>query len=123
MKKIKSKINQKDRVVCTPCMGNYKFFYYSVESKEYIFLFAIDKTSSSSVYDYFCTKGRNLCSRGVSLTIKELYEFKHFRNVKLTNVINRVPIMIDYVLCNQLMSEKNNTYSTETGIKKIESAA
>ena len=32
---------------------------------------------------------------------KELYEFKRFTNVKLTNVINQIPMEIDYVLREQ----------------------
>ena len=108
MKKIKASFNQKDRVVCVTGQGFHKFYYQPVGSKERIQLFTTDDFSGS-VFDYFRDKGRNMNDRGFSLTIKELYEFKRFHNVKLTNVINRIPMKIDYVLRERIKTENAST--------------
>lgn len=100
MKRIKADFNQKDRVVCVTIPGSHKFYYQPVGSKERILLFITDDFYGS-VFAYFRDKGKNMSDRGFSLTIKELYEFKRFRNVKLTNVINQIPMEIDYVLREQ----------------------
>lgn len=97
MKKIKASFDQKDRVVCVTNQGCHEFYYQPVGSKERILLFITDEFSGS-VFAYFRDKGRNMNGRGFSLTLRELYEFKRFYNVKFTTVINRIPAMIDYVL-------------------------
>ena len=117
MKKIKASFDQKDRVVCVTDQGYHKFFYQPVGSKERILLFVTNEFSGS-VFAYFRDKGRNMNGRGFSLTIRELYEYKRFRNVKLTTVINRIPVMIDYVLRERLeqkeAEKKTITTSMET---------
>lgn len=100
MKKIKASFDQKDRVVCVTNQGCHEFYYQPVESGERILLFVTDEFSGS-VWTYFRDRGRNVNGRGFSLTIRELYEFKRFDNVKLTTVINRIPVMINYVLREQ----------------------
>lgn len=101
MKKIKASFEQKDRIVCVTNQGCHEFYYQPVGSKERIPLFMTDEFSGS-VFAYFRDKGRNMNGRGFSLTIRELYQFKRFHNVKLTSVINRIPTMIDYVLREQV---------------------
>lgn len=97
MKKIKASFDQKDRIVCVTNQGCHEFYYQPVGSKKRILLFMTNEFSGS-VFAYFREKGRNINGRGLSLTLRELYEFKRFYNVKLTTVINRIPVMIDYVL-------------------------
>ncbi len=101
MKKIKASFDQKDRIVCVTNQGCHEFYYQPVGSKERILLFMTDEFSGS-VFAYFRDKGRNMNGKGFSLTIRELYEFKRFHNIKLTNIINRTPVMIDYVLRERL---------------------
>lgn len=115
MKKIKASFDQKDRVVCVTNQGYHELYYQPVGSKERILLFMTEEFSGS-VWAYFRDRGRNMNGRGFSLTIRELYEFKRFHNVKLTNVINRIPVMIDYALCeriNQKKSEKKTITTSE----------
>lgn len=114
MRKIKASFDQKDRVVCVTNYGCHEFYYQPVGSKERIPLFMTDEFSGS-VFAYFRDKGRNMNGRGFSLTIRELYEFKHFHNMKLTTVINRIPTMIDYVLRERLdqMESEKKTISTK----------
>ncbi len=114
MKKIRANFNQKDRVVCITNQGYHEFFYQPVGSRERILLFVTDEFSGS-VWTYFRDKGRNVSGRGFSLTISELYEFKHFHNVKLTNVINRIPVMIDYVLREQIEEKEEGKKTIITG--------
>lgn len=97
MKKIKKNFDQKDRVICVTEQDCHKFYYQPVGSKERILLFMTDEFSSS-VFGYFRDHGRCLADIGFSLTIKELYEFKSFHNKRLTKIINRIPIMVEYVL-------------------------
>ena len=121
MKKIKASFNQKDRIVCVTNQGCHELYYQPVGSKERILLFMTDGFSGS-VFAYFRNKGRNMNDRGFSLTIRELYEFKRFHNVKLTSVIDRIPTMIDYVLRERLdrMETKNETITTsEEAIRRI----
>lgn len=115
MKKIKASFDQKDRIICVTNPGCHEFYYQPVGSKERILLFMTDEFSGS-VFAYFRDKGRNMKGRGFSLTIRELYEFKRFHNVKLTSVINRIPTMIDYVLRERLdlmESEKKTIMTNE----------
>lgn len=97
MKKINANINQKDRVICVTVNGGHEFYYQPARSNERILLFTRDEFSGS-VFSFFRDNGRNLSGRGYSLTIKELYEFRKFKNPKLTRVIERIPVMIEYVL-------------------------
>lgn len=97
MKKIKTSFDQKDRVVCITEQDCHKFYYKPAGSKERIWIF-MTNGFSGSVFGYFRDHGRCLADRGFSLTIKELYEFKSFHNKRLTKVINRIPIMVEYVL-------------------------
>lgn len=99
MKKIKSDFNQKDRVVCVTVQGGHEFYYQPVGSKERILLFVTDDFSHS-VFAYFRDKGRNMTGRGFSITLKELYQFHDYHNVKLAHTLERIPIWIDYILKN-----------------------
>lgn len=102
MKKIKSSINQKDRIICVTEHGYHEFYYQPAGTKKRTLIFDTNEFSGS-VFAYFRDKGRSIDDRGFSLTmtIKELYEFKQFHNVKLSNVINRIPVMINHVLSEQ----------------------
>lgn len=97
LKIIKNNINQKDRVICVTTSGKHELYYQSAGSKKRTFIFAT-VNFSGSVFDYIRNKGRNLSEKGLSLTIKELYEYKEYRNVKLTRVINRIPKMIEQAI-------------------------
>lgn len=114
MKKIKASFDPKDRVVCVTNQGCHEFYYQPVGSKERILLFMTDEFSGS-VFTYFRDRGRNMHGRGFSLTIRELYEFKRFHNVKLTTVINRIPTMIDYVLRERLDQKEAEKKTITTG--------
>lgn len=94
MKKLN--VNNKDRVVCITIPGAHEFYYQPAATGERIWLF--ETTFSGSVFAYFRSKGRNLRDRGFSLTVKELYQFKDYRNPKLTRIMERIPAMIDYTL-------------------------
>lgn len=117
MRKIMASFDQKDRVVCVTNQGCHVFYYQPVGSKERILLFMTDEFSGS-VFAYFRDKGRNMNGRGFGLTIRELYAFKRFHNVKLTSVINRILTMIDYVLRERLdqmeLEKKTITIDEET---------
>lgn len=101
MKKVKSSINQKDRIICVTERGYHEFYYQPAGTKQRTLIFSTNEFSGS-VFAYFRDKGRSINDRGFSLTIKELYEFKQFHNVKLSNVINRIPVMINHVLSEQI---------------------
>ena len=105
MRKIKSSFNQKDRVICVTVPGGHEFYYQPAGSRDRILLF-VTRGFSGSVFAYFRDKGRNLEGQGHSLTVRELYRFKDFRNVKLTAVIQRIPAMIDYVLREQSLRKE-----------------
>ena len=97
MRRINATFNQKDRVICVTVNGGHEFYYQPARSNDRTLLFTMNEFSRS-VFAFFREKGRNLNGRGFGLTIKELYEFKAFKNPKLTHVIERIPGMIEYVL-------------------------
>lgn len=113
MKKIKASFDQKDRIVCVTNQDCHEFYYQPVGSKKRILLFMTDEFSGS-VFAYFRDKGRSINGRGFSLTLRELYEFRHFYNVKLTTVITRIPVMIDYVLRERLKQKEAEKKSITT---------
>ena len=94
MKKLNT--NNKDRIVCVTVLGRHEFYYQPVATGERIWLFGVP--FSGSVWTYFRTKGRNLQGRGFSLTVKELYQFKDYKNPKLTHIMERIPVLINYTL-------------------------
>lgn len=117
MKKINAKFSQKDRVICVTeqdthkfCaakQGTHKFYYKLAGSKERTLLFASD--FSPSVLDYFRSKGRETDENEYEITLRELYAFKNFRNHKLSKLMERIPMMIEYVIHEYLTSEEKST--------------
>lgn len=97
MKKIHACINQKDRIICEAIPGALVFYYQPAGTKDRVQLFATE-AFSGSVWAFFRDHGRNMNDRGFSLTIKQLYEFKEYRNAKLAHIINRIPAQVEYVL-------------------------
>lgn len=116
MRKIKTCVNQKDRVVCVSVPGSHEFYYQPSGSKERTLLFTTD--FSGSVFAYFRDAGRSKGERDFSLTIKELYEFKRYYNIKLTTVIERIPSAIDCVLRNRIR-EREEAKSIPTSLRKM----
>lgn len=110
MKKIKN-VNQKDRVICVTLSGGHEFYYQPVNSKERIWLFETEDFSGS-IFAYFRDNGRNIDGRGFSLTIKQVYEFKKFQNVKLCKLFtDRIPKMVEYVIRERLESKETNKHN------------
>lgn len=107
MKKINAKFSQKDRVICVTKQRTHKFYYKPASSKECTLLFASD--FSPSVLDYFRSKGRETDKNEYEITLRELYAFKNFRNHKLSKLMERIPMMIEYVIHEYLTSEEKST--------------
>ena len=112
MKKIKNtSVSQKDRIVCVTVTEAHKFYYQPSKSKERLYLFTTEDFSGS-VFAYFRDNGRYTVGRGYSLTIKELYEDrKMYRNPKLGKIFDRLPGMIDYVLCENTEQEEQGKHN------------
>lgn len=113
MKKIKSQVTPRDRIVCVTVTGAHKFYYQPYKSNERFYLFTTEDFSGS-IFAYFRDNGRCMGGRGFSLTIKELYEDrKMYRNPKIGKIFDRLPGMIDYVLCEKAEQKEqikhNNT--------------
>lgn len=117
MKKINAKFSQKDRVICVTEQGTHKFYYKPADSKERTLLFATD--FSRSVLDYFRNKGRSTDNNGYEITLRELYAFKDFRNHKLSKLMERIPLMIKYVIHEYLTSEEKSTAKVICHKKKV----
>ena len=107
MKKIKTQVNPKDRIICVTFAGSHKFYFQSYKSKEQLCLF--DKRRSPSIYSFFKDYGVCLNGLGYSITLKQFYEHRNmYRNHKLKELFDRLPGMIDYVL-------RENTEQNEQG--------
>lgn len=106
MKKINAKCNQKDRVICVTEKCTHKFYYKPVDSKERILLFATK--FSLSVLEHFREKGRSTDGNGYEMTLREFYKFKDFHNYKLSKLMERIPLMIEYVIREYFTTEENN---------------
>ena len=117
MKKINAKFSQKDRVICVTEQDTHKFYYMPSSSKERTLLFATD--FSRSVLDYFRNKGRATDGNGYEITLRELYTFKDFRNHKLSKLMERIPLMIKYVIHEYLTSEEKSTAKVICHKKKV----
>lgn len=97
MRKIKACVDQKDRIVCVTVPGSHEFYYQPTGSGERTLLFTTP--FSGSVFTYFRDKGRNMGGRrGFSLTIREIYKFDRYYNVKLTAVVGNIPAAVDRAL-------------------------
>lgn len=112
MKKINARINQKDRVICVTGEGFHSFYYQPSGTKDRIPLFPVYEFSGS-VFAFFRDKGRNMEGRGFSLTIRELYEFKRYKNKKLTTVVSRIPLMIDDALRERQLESTGSSIDSE----------
>lgn len=107
MRKINAKFDNSDRVVCVSIPGKHEFYYQPAGTRERIWLFDT-KDFSGSIFDYFRDKGRNMNDRGFSLTIKELYEFKKYRDHKLATVMKRIPSQVEYVIRKRTENERSH---------------
>lgn len=96
MRKIKACIDQKDRIVCVTVPGSHEFYYQPTGSEERTLLFT--SPFSGSVFTYFRDKGRNMRGRGFSLTIREIYMFNRYYNVKLAAVLEKIPAAVERTL-------------------------
>lgn len=97
MKKIRSHVNPKDRIVCVTATAAHHFYFISCKSDERLYLFTT-KAFSGSVFAYFRDHGVYK-DDGFSLTLKELYEdHKVYRNPKLRKIFDRLPGAIDYII-------------------------
>lgn len=105
MKKIKADVNQKDRIILVSVEGGHRFYYQPAGSAERVYLFE-RSDFSGSLFGYFRERGKKDRIFGYSLTIKEIYEFKSYDNPRLTKIMNRIPIMIDYVINEQKEYDK-----------------
>lgn len=96
MKKIKHDVSQKDRIICERVRDKLRFSYRAQGTAKGAYLFEV--VYSSSVYHYFCQSGCRVGTNGFSLTIRQMYQFEEYRNFRLTKVLHRIPMMVDYIL-------------------------
>ncbi len=96
MKRINALHNDGDRIICKTSLGKHEFFYQPVGTREKLWLFSTD--FSGSVFIYFRDFGRRMDESGFSLTLKELYKFKDYRNYKLANLMDRIPKQVEYAI-------------------------
>ena len=89
MKKIKTKVRNCDRVVINKENQYINLYYIDSNSKvnERIYLYTLK--ASPSVENYFGYRGR---------TIEDIYRFRRWDNLKLSNLIERLPGIIDLAL-------------------------
>ncbi len=96
MKKINALHNDQDRIICKTNCGKHEFFYQPVGTREKLWLFST--AFSGSIFTYFRDCGRRMDESGFSLTLKELYKFKGYRNYKLANLMDRIPKQVEYAI-------------------------
>lgn len=104
MKKIREKHSDRDRIICVSLPGYHQFYYQAKGSQKRKYLFETD--FSGSVFAFFREKGCNMSGCGFSLTIKQLYQFHNYSNVKLARIMERIPAWIDFVLKEELELER-----------------
>ena len=97
MQKIKRRHTENDRIICERGPERCTFYYQSAGSGRATTLF-VTRARYDTVYDYFRSRGRLHGDQGFYLTIRDLYRFRDYHNVRLANVMERIPVMIDYVL-------------------------
>jgi len=119
MKKIIEKHDNKDRIICVTNIGKHEFYYQPFGTKDRFWLFDT-KDFSRTIFAYFRDNGRNLNGRGFGLTIKELYEFKGYRNSELAKIMLRIPGQVEYVIRESYGCKENNELLT-VDIKPVSS--
>lgn len=89
MKKIKTKVRNCDRIVINKKNQYINLYYIDSNSKvnERVYLYTLK--ASPSVENYFGNRGR---------TIEDIYRFRRWDNFKLSNLIERLPGIIDSAL-------------------------
>ncbi len=87
MKRIRGIISNNDRITISAVQGMIHFYYQSSKTNDREYLFS--QKFSKSVNCYFGGQGK---------TIRELYSFHKWSNHKLSNVLTRIPIEIDYFM-------------------------
>lgn len=105
MKKVKEEHSNKDRIICVTIPNHLQFFYQAEGSRGREYLFETD--FSGSVFAYFRERGCKLSDQIFSISIRELYTFRDYHNVRLRKTLERLPILIDYVL------RENRLYALE----------
>ena len=93
MKKIACKVDPSDKILCCVQGNKHQFYYQARDDKEKIYLFSTKY--SKSVSQFFG-------GFGDKLTVRQLYSYKSFFNVRLTKTMERIPAMIDYVIKYQI---------------------
>ena len=118
MRKIKTDISQKDRIVCESIPDKLRFCYRAAAEKKNTFLF--DTDFSYSIFQYFREHGRREGNNALSITISQFYCFRDYHNKKLAKTLERIPTMVDFVLTEAAWDkqavrayEKDRTYSFE----------
>lgn len=104
MKRIRAPHDNKDRIICVAMDGHHDFYYQPVGSKARYWLSGYD--FGGSVFDHFRSRGRNMEGRGFSLTIRELYGFRKWGNVKLAHQMERIPGQVDYVIQEYILGDQ-----------------
>lgn len=97
MKKINTKHDNKDRIICVSESGKHKFYYQPVGTRNRFWLFDT-KSFSGSVFAFFRKYGRCLDGIGFSMTVREMHEIGNNHNAKLTKILDRIPAQVEYVL-------------------------
>ena len=102
MKRIYEKHSEKDRIICVTS-DKHEFYYQPAKTSDRFWLFSIPRFSRS-LFAYFRSRGCQIGEREYSLTIRELYGFRDFHNVRLAHILERIPCLVDYVIRNELSS-------------------
>ena len=97
MKKINTKHDNKDRIICVSESGKHRFYYQPVGTRERFWLFDT-KNFSGSVFAFFRKYGRCLDDIGFSMTVKEMHEIGNNHNAKITKILDRIPAQVEHVL-------------------------
>ncbi len=93
MKRITYKVDPSDKIICCIKNNMHEFYYQARDGKEKIYLFSTKY--SKSVSQFFG-------GFGDKLTVRQLYSYRSFFNVRLTKTLERIPTMIDYVIKYQI---------------------
>lgn len=91
------KHDNKDRIICVSEIGKHKFYFQPIGTKECLWLFDT-KNFSGSVFAFFRKYGRMLDDIGFCMTVKELYEVGNGHNVKISKILEHIPMHVEYVL-------------------------
>jgi len=90
-------VRNNDRILARSGLDVLHFYYKGAKKTEYLFT----TPYSPSVYAYFRDRGK---------TIRQIYQFREWHNLRLSKTISRIPSAVKYAISMQVPEKEERSY-------------